>query len=95
MADATRAAASARVSRFIPVEPGVSGKEKLFQQNRNFGPGPVKPYNSPEPPARRTGPHPIPSGGERHQMEYERKKGPTGGRPSKANWSYQRGSETT
>lgn len=26
------------------VEPGVTGKEKLFQQSREFGPGPIKPY---------------------------------------------------
>jgi hypothetical protein len=42
--DSTRAAAQARVAKFIPVEPGVSGKEKLFQQNRNFGPGPTSPH---------------------------------------------------
>lgn len=26
------------------VERGVTGAEKLFQQNRAFGPGPIKPY---------------------------------------------------
>lgn len=29
------------------VERGVSGKEKQFQQNRAFGPGPIKPYLKP------------------------------------------------
>lgn len=47
--DAARSAASARVSKFIPVEKGVTGKEKLFQQNRNFGPGPIKPYPNAQP----------------------------------------------
>jgi hypothetical protein len=28
------------------VEPGVTGKEKTFQQNRAFGPGAMKPYPS-------------------------------------------------
>lgn len=32
---------------FKPVEPGVTGKEKLFQENRNFGPGPIIPYPQP------------------------------------------------
>lgn len=36
--DAVRAAAAGRV------EKGVTGKEKLFQQSREFGPGPIKPY---------------------------------------------------
>lgn len=26
------------------VEPGVTGKEKQFQQSKQFGPGPIKPY---------------------------------------------------
>ncbi len=51
MADAIRQAAIARATRFIPVEPGVTGKEKTFQQNRNFGPGPIKPYPNAKPPA--------------------------------------------
>jgi hypothetical protein len=50
-----------RVSRTPPgVEPGVSGKEKMFQQNRAFGPGAMKPYPFSKPPPatyedRRTG----------------------------------------
>ena len=42
------------------VEPGVSGKEKRFQQNRQFGPGPIKPYPGGEPDNR---PRKIPSDG--------------------------------
>jgi hypothetical protein len=33
------------------VEPGVTGKERLFQQSRAFGPGPIVPY----PPGTRSG----------------------------------------
>lgn len=32
------------------VEPGVTGKEKMFQQSREFGPGPIKPYPNVAPP---------------------------------------------
>jgi hypothetical protein len=40
-----------RVSRTPPgVEPGVSGKEKMFQQNRAFGPGAMVPYPFSQPP---------------------------------------------
>lgn len=31
------------------VEPGVTGKERQFQQNRQFGPGPIKPFLAPAP----------------------------------------------
>lgn len=37
-------------SGFKPVEPGVTGAEKLFQENRNFGPGPISPYPNSRPP---------------------------------------------
>lgn len=52
-----KAAAEQRVQRgfatpYRPVEKGVSGREKTFQQNRNFGPGAFKPYNQPEPAGR-------------------------------------------
>jgi hypothetical protein len=40
-----RAAAASRVAG--RVEPGVSGKEKQFQQSREFGPGPISPYPQP------------------------------------------------
>lgn len=74
MADSVRAAAAARVSSYQPpgVERGVTGKEREFQQNRQFGPGPIKPYNEPEPRATQSGDgvyrggaktRPIPSGG--------------------------------
>jgi len=57
--DATRSAAAARVSKFTPVEKGVTGKEKTFQQNRNFGPGAMKPYpySKPPPETRPIDPH--------------------------------------
>lgn len=45
------------------VEPGVTGKEKVFQQGNQFGPGPTKPYPFSKPPAA-PGPRPIPSGGD-------------------------------
>lgn len=40
---------------YKPVEPGVTGPEKLFQENRNFGPGPISPH--PHPPV--SAPPPI------------------------------------
>lgn len=49
MADQMRAYAQQRVTSFgspyRPVEKGVSGRERTFQQNRNFGPGAFKPYH--------------------------------------------------
>lgn len=44
---------AARMRNPPGVEPGVTGKERRFQQNRAFGPGPIKPY--PQPPPRRRG----------------------------------------
>ncbi len=55
------------LTRAIPgVEPGVTGKERMFQQNRQFGPGPIKPYPPGTPgvsQGRRSQARPIPSGG--------------------------------
>lgn len=38
------AAGDALMSAFRPVERGVTGAERLFQQSRNFGPGPISPH---------------------------------------------------
>lgn len=37
---------------YRPVEKGVTGREKTFQQNRNFGPGAFVPYPQREPAGR-------------------------------------------
>jgi hypothetical protein len=51
MASTPIARAAANRTSYNPpgVEKGVTGKEKRFQQNRQFGPGAFKPYLS-EPP---------------------------------------------
>ena len=63
MADPIRAAAETRVARTVGgpvkaapggppgVEPGVTGKERTFQQSRQFGPGAMVPYPNSKPPA--------------------------------------------
>ncbi len=67
-----KALVRAHTISLTPVEPGVTGKERRFQQNRNFGPGPVSPYpHAPgRPSAPRSAPYAIPSGGSRQQRPY-------------------------
>jgi hypothetical protein len=60
-----RSIAAANLSRAVPpVEPGVTGKEKMWQQNRQFGEaGAMVPYPGLQrPEGSRTHARPIPSG---------------------------------
>ncbi len=63
------------------VEKGVTGKERLFQQNRNFGPGPIKPYPGPG-----MNKPPLPGAENRRQIPsgrgYKPKPIPSGGNPN-------------
>lgn len=60
MAGVVRAAALSRVAKAPGVEPGVSGKERRFQQNRQFGPGAFKPYKN-QSPTRHFSPKSLPN----------------------------------
>lgn len=57
----TRAIVAAHATAFKPVEPGVTGKERQFQQNRNFGPGPILPYPGSSSSRPVPGPHVLPN----------------------------------